>query len=117
MNTAASHAQRLEGSRFVGGSSMGWQQAAPESDPGFAIVADVGARKGGTIRARRWIDVNTLGSFREPPAAKPQSCHLGKRLPSRPWATAPSPFRPNSISSFVICYWAGLVSPYPISYG
>src|SRR5580704_4811530 len=27
-------------------SSMGWQQAAPESDPGFAIVADVGARNG-----------------------------------------------------------------------
>jgi hypothetical protein len=24
----------------------------------------------GTIRARRWIDANTLGSFREPPAAK-----------------------------------------------
>jgi hypothetical protein len=38
----------------------------------------------GTIRARRWIDANTLGSLREPPAAKPQSCHLGKRLPSRP---------------------------------
>jgi hypothetical protein len=36
----------------------------------------------GTIRARRWIDANTLGSFREPPAAKPQSCQLGKRLPS-----------------------------------
>ena len=47
---------------------MGWQQAAPESDPRCTIVADV-ALLMGTIGARRWIDANTLGSFREPPAA------------------------------------------------
>jgi hypothetical protein len=45
---------------------MGWQQAAPESDPRSTIVADVGALHG-NICARRWVGANTLGSFREPP--------------------------------------------------
>jgi len=87
MNTAASAAPASGGEPLSeAASSMGRQQAAPESDPRLTIVADVGFM--GTIRARRWIDANTLGSFREPPAAKPQSCHLGKRLPSSPSASS-----------------------------
>jgi hypothetical protein len=54
MNTAAAQAQGLEGSRFVrwqlygmaATESLRGRQAAPESDPRFTLVADVGALHG-----------------------------------------------------------------------
>ena len=67
-------------------------------------------------RARAWAILFShfvAASPHRPIAVSPHALS-----PFRPFAV--SPFRPiaiSGISSFVICYWTGLVSPYGISYG
>jgi hypothetical protein len=77
------------GAALTGGSSVGWQQAAPENSPWYRhrpmrkelelvfMPAGCESRIGG--------DGNTWRRFREPPAANLQSCQRLKRLPSRRW--------------------------------
>jgi hypothetical protein len=67
MNTTASHAQGLEGEPLRKAAAL-WDGSrrlpkATQDPPSLLMLALLM----GTIRARRWIDANTLGSFREPP--------------------------------------------------
>jgi len=57
------------GAALQGSRSIGLQQAAPGSSPRFAIVPDVRPSSCQPIRSIAYIDEDTLGNFREPPAA------------------------------------------------
>jgi hypothetical protein len=66
--SSAGRGAALQGSR-----SIGLQQAAPGSSPRFAIVPDLRPSSCQPIGSIPYIDEDTLGRFRETPAATSQT--------------------------------------------